>query len=930
MSNRRSPMQRTLAVALFLSFAVALNGCERFKSADNLYRDAEARYQKGEQKAVIIQLKAALQKDPQHGPARLLSAKAYNDVSDFIAAETEARKALELGVQADQAGLELARSLAGQGQFQKALDQAKLSPGLSGEALAKVLMVRGDAQLGLRQIEPAKDSYASAVKAAPDYYGGYLGLARLAAAKNDAAEAARQIDLVLQKAPQSLEGLMLKGDLFGAQGKIDEAIAAYQAAIKANPNRSAPHFRLANMYLAQNKPDDVIKEVQAAQKAEPSNLEGSYLLARNDFQQKKYSEARTHIQAVLRGAPDHLPSILLAGAISAALGETESAEKNLKRVINAIPSSGYARSLLAGTYLTKGQADLALETLTPALQVAKPDERIFALTGQAYLAKGDVAHATEMFDKARIANPQSAEIRTRLGAARLAQGDSERAITDLEAASAMDVKESNADMVLILNYLQHKEFDKALAAIAVLEKKQPDSPIPMNLRGGINLSKGDLKAARANFEQAMAKKADYLPAAQNLAQLDIRDKNFAAARKRYESVLAKDKQSVGALLGLAQLAALEKNEKEYGDWLNKAVAAKPGAIEPRALLASFYLKQKQPQDALRIANEAIAENPNDARALELLARVQFAAGDKDSGLLSYQKLVQQNPQSAPAYFGLGLAEAAVEHMDKAEPALRKALQLQPSHVEAAAALIALEMRQKQPEEALKIAREFQRANPKLIAGFVLEANVLAQQLKYDPAIQLLNKAQSLQAQSEVATRIHQLQLAAKRPAEADTGLKQWLGAHPNDLAVRAYFAESYLARKQNKAAIEQYEIVLKAYPDNVLILNNLAAVYQLEKDARALPTAERAYKLRPDLPQIADTLGWILVDQGQMTRAVELLRKAAERAPKSMEIGYHYAVALSKTGDKAGARKQLEAILSSGQAFPQQEQAKALLKQLGS
>jgi putative PEP-CTERM system TPR-repeat lipoprotein len=930
MSNRRSPIQRTLALALSLSLAVALNGCERFKSADSLYRDAEARYQKGEQKAVIIQLKAALQKDPKHGPSRLLSAKAYNDTGDFVAAEKEARKALELGVNADQAGLELARSLAGQGQFQKALDAAKLSPGLSGEALAKVLVVRGDAQIALRQIEAAKESYAAAVKAAPDYYGGYLGQARLAAAKNDAAEAARQIDLVLQKSPQLLEGLIIKGDLLAAQGKKDQAVAAYQAAAKANPSRGVPHFRLASIYLAENKPDEVTKEVQAGQKVEPGNLEGRYLLARNDFQQKKYSDARANIQAVLRSAPDHMPSLLLAGAISAALGETESAENNLNRVINAFPNNSYARSLLASTYLTKGQADSALAVLMPVLQVAQPEGQVLALAGQAYLAKGDMARATEMFERARIENPQSAAIRTRLGAARLVAGDSEHAIADLEAASAMDAKDSNADMVLILNYLQHKDYDKALAAIAVLEKKQPDSPVPMNLRGGVNLAKGDIPAARASFEQAVAMKADYLPAVQNLVQLDLRDKNVAAARKRYEAVLAKDKQSVGAMLGMAQLAAIDKNEKEYGDWLNKAVVVKPDAIEPRAMLADLYLKQKKPQDALRLANEALAANPNNARALELLARVQFAAGDKDSGLLSYQKLAQQNPKSAPAYFGLGQAEAAVNHMEEARSAWRKALQLQPSYVEAAAALTALEVQQQRTEAALKVARDFQSANPKLAAGFVLESDVLAQQRKFDPAIQLLNKAQSVQAQSQIAIRTHQLQMAAKRPADADAGLRQWISAHPNDMPPRMYLAESLLARKQNKAAIEQYEAVLKAYPDNVLALNNLAAAYQMEKDSRALATAEHAYKLQPDSPQIADTLGWILLDQGQLARGVDILRKAAAAAPKIGEIGYHYAVALAKNGDKAAARKQLEATLAAGGTFPSQEQAKALLKQLTS
>ena len=929
MSSRRSLYPRLLAILFTLSLVAVLNGCERLQSVDSLYRDAEARYQKGEQKAAVIQLKAALQKDPKHGPSRLLSAKAYNDIGDFASAEKEARKSLELGVNADQANLELARALLGQGQYQKSLELAKLTPGLSGEALARVLVLRGDAQLGLRQLALAKDSYVAAVQAAPNYFGGYLGQTRISVANNDLAEAERQVGVVLLKAPQASEAHLLKGDLLAAQNKMDLAITAYQGAIKANPNQAAPHFRLANLYLAQNKPDEVTKAVQAGQKIDPGTLEGHFLLARNDFQQKKFKEARAHIQAVLRNAPDHMPSLLLSGAIASTLGETGLAEKNLNRVINAIPNNVYARSLLASTHLNKGQADLALETLAPALQSEKPDARALAIAGQAYLAKGDVARATSMFEKARIESPQNAMIRAQLGTARLAGGgDSSQAIADLEAASAMDAHQVSADMVLITNYLRHKEYDKALAAIDVLEKKQPNNPIAMNLRGGVNLAKGDIKAARANFEQALSKKGDFFPAVQNLVQLDLRDKNISAARQRYESVLAIDKQNLGAMVGLAQLALLEKNEKAYGEWLTKAVAAKPDAFEPRALLAEYYVKQKRPQDALRLATEAQSVKPDDARSLELLARVQFAAGDKESGLQSYKKLVQQNPQSASAHYGLGVAAGSLNQTEGARNALNKALQLQPGHYEAAVALVALEIRQGQVEGAFKVAKEFQRQNPKLAAGFVLESDVLVQQRKLDAAIQVLAKAQSLQANGLLSIQMHKLNMAAKRPEVADRALLQWVKEHPNDMNARLYLGESFMLRKLNKAATEQYEAVQKAFPEQIIALNNLALLYQEDKDPRALPSAEKAFKLQPDQPAIADTYGWILLEKGQVARSVEVLSKAATAAPDNAEIGYHYAVALSKAGDKAAARKQLETILSSGKAFPQQEQAKALLKQL--
>jgi cytochrome c-type biogenesis protein CcmH/NrfG len=123
-------------------------------------------------------------------------------------------------------------------------------------------------------------------------------------------------------------------------------------------------------------------------------------------------------------------------------------------------------------------------------------------------------------------------------------------------------------------------------------------------------------------------------------------------------------------------------------------------------------------------------------------------------------------------------------------------------------------------------------------------------------------------------------------------------------------------------------LVLKKNPDAPIALNNLANLYYWEKDPRALDTAERAYKLLPDSPTVADTLGWILVGQGKTPRGLDLLQKAAATDPKNPVVNYHLAAALAKSGEKVQARKILESLLSGEQKFPEREAAQLLLKQL--
>jgi Flp pilus assembly protein TadD len=79
---------------------------------------------------------------------------------------------------------------------------------------------------------------------------------------------------------------------------------------------------------------------------------------------------------------------------------------------------------------------------------------------------------------------------------------------------------------------------------------------------------------------------------------------------------------------------------------------------------------------------------------------------------------------------------------------------------------------------------------------------------------------------------------------------------------------------------------------------------------------------------IADTLGWILVEQGNLTRGLPLLQKAVSLAPDAGQIRYHFAAGLAKSGDKAKARKELEELLATNKQFSSLNEAKILLKQL--
>jgi len=915
-------------LALLAAVMLAVAGCGKTESSQKLYQEAQQYHAKGDDKAAIIQLKNALQKNSDNAEARYLLGVIYNDTHDPKSAEKELRHARRLGYKPGDVQLAVGRSLMAQGEFQRALDEVQPMPDAAKDVQAGILSLRGNAQLALQQPGDARKSFEAALQVQPGFADALLGQARLAAGKGDAAEAMRLVELALDGTPGNTEAGLLKGDLLRAQAKTAEAIAAYRQVLKIDPNNTGAHLSLASMDVASGDFAAARMEIQALQKTSPNNPLARYLQAMVDFREGKYPQARDALQEVLKIAPDHMPSVLLSGAVAFALGSYEQAEADLTKFLKRFPGNSYARKLLASTQLKTGRSQNALETLNPLQSDDHPDPQVLALTGEAYAQSKDFAAATGYFEKAAALAPKNAALRTQVGLSHLAGGDSQRAVADLQSAAELDPKQSRADTLLVIAHLSRKEYDKALQAIADLEKKQPNSPDTLNLKAAAYLGKQDMANARKSLEQALALKPDYYPAAANLAQMDMRDKKPDAARKRFEGILKSAPGNVEAMLALAELAGRAGQEKEYLEWLQKAAKTSPSALRPRLLIARYYLNKKDPQNALAMAREAQSANLNNPDALDMLGTAQLAAGEKDNALVSFKQLTQLAPKAAAPYLRLAQAQAAAKDNAAALASANKALELQPDFADAEIFLFSLQLQTEHAAEALNIARKIQKQSPKVPLGYAMEGDALMQQKQFKDAAKAYETAFGNGKSGTLAIKLHAAYSQAGDAKTAEAKLAQYVKNNPQDMVPRLYLANAYLKSEQYKPAIQQYEAVLKQDAANVLVLNNLAWLYQQENSPRAVEYAEQAYKVQPNSAPIMDTLGWILVGQGKTARGLDLLQQATSKAPDAPEIRYHLAAALAKSGDGAKARQELQRLLDAGIAFPQEKEAQALLKQL--
>lgn len=911
-----------LAATLFVA-----GGCSETETSQKLTEEARVYHQKGDNKAAVIQLKNALQKNPENGEARYLLGLVYNDLGNGAPAEKELRKALQLKVDKAKVLPALGKALLAQGQFQKILDEIQPGPETKS-VVGSLLALRGNALLALGRQDESKALFEETLKTDAGHTEAYLGMARLALAKHNIAEAVSQTDLALAKSPHDVNALLMKGDLMRAQANKDQAQAAYRQALQISPSSAAIHLRLAALFLDNKQYDAAQGEVTIVRKAEPKNLSALYLQALVDYRQEKYPAAQDTLQELLKIAPNYPPSVLLSGAVAYAMGNYELADRQSGDILKQSPGNAFAVRLQAATQLKLNKPAQAVEILQPLLVAMPKDPNILALAGEAYMQNKEYAKATELLEKAAAIAPQSASVRTELALSRLASGNMGNALSELESASELDATHYKADTILVLAHLSKKEYDKALEAILTLQKKQPDNPVTYILQGTAYLGKKDRANARKGFEKALMLQPTYIVAATNLAQMDLEDNNVAAAHKRFEDVLAKDKNNQQAMLALALLARNAQQEKDYVAWLEKAAKTSASAIKPRLMLAGYYLDKRDAQKALVAAHEAQAANPNDLEALDVLGMAQLANGEKDNALATYSKLVMLAPKAPLAHLRLANAQMVVQNPAAARVSLGKALELKPGDLDALAALTVLEIGAVRYAEAQKAAQLAQKHNPSSPAGFVLEGDVFIAQKQYPQAAKLYEKAFSLGKSGALAIKLHNALRLAGNGKEAEARLLQWAKEHADDLGARNALAESFMQDGRYSMAVEQYQYLLSKNPKNPATLNNLAWLYGQLKDPRAVGYAEQANKLAPGNPNVLDTLGWALVEQGKVNQGLEHLRSALVKAPDVPDIRYHLAVALFKSGDKVMARRELEHALDSGHSFVQERDARSLLEQL--
>ncbi|MFT3929941.1 MAG: tetratricopeptide repeat protein [Spongiibacteraceae bacterium] len=865
MNNRATQLS-----ALVIAIAAACSGCNR--DADNVDAKqqthnhlelAESYRRQGQYRAAIIEARNALQKSPNDRAAKLNLARIFVELGQGKAA-LNLLEPIAADANRDEA-LAIAQSYFLQHKFQSCLDYiATNSARLQSDSDQATMLLKARAQMRLNQTSAAQETLAklSATDVAVN-----LERERLARQQGDIATSKNLLDTLSAQHPENVDVLLetaaqaeAAGDLERAEDSLSRALMSLPATDVLTPQRVETLQRLITTLTKLGRSNEALVYSKTLADANPEGmaLQDKLKQASEFLQTGKLDEAEPLLLEVYEESHNETVGSLL-GMIRFTKNDLKGAANYLAPNVDPETTDDKTLTALAATQLELAQPNQLLQIFDERARARITNPELKVLVGIALLQTHQSAEGEKLVQEAQRAKPGSPSVASAVTRFYLQNKEPLKAIATLKALPTAET-DPNLGRLLITAYLAAKDNVQALALAEKLTKSGADKAENWWTLGRTAFQIGDFNTAESALRKALQLQPDYATAQLDLAQLYQVRKQPDQAVKLYREVLARRPDALGALRGFVNALAAQGNDAGA---IEQNVLAIADNTQSRTVLADFLLHQGRDDDARRLLD---------------------SLGNNTS---SYVKQIRLAAVLKEATQALG-----ERRFDQARNLVLTALQSDTRNPDLTIMLARIEYAAGKSDESKKIALQ-----------------LATQQPQYPPTQELLGDLAMLEKQTAKATQHYQLawdktrgdavgkklyqSLALADQVAAAKFLQQWQQSNPE--SAMPYFIQGSQQQRAGdiSAAITSYEAAISRNANSASALNNLAVLYQARGDARALTTAEQAYRLAPNDPAILDTYGWLLVQSKQREKGLPLLEQAAKLAPGAEEVLQHLKEALA-------------------------------------
>jgi tetratricopeptide (TPR) repeat protein len=856
----------------------------------------------------------------------------YYAAGDFDKAEVEYISVLHVDSQDPHCLGRLGLVYFQQGRMDRALPLLLRSFELDSSNL-DVRLKLGLVYLAMGKLKEAREEALFVMGRKPQDDEAPILLAETATTPKAAGETRQQLRKVLQTAGESAPVHVALGNLSFRERDFKAAEAACKRALELDPKSSAACSALGNVYWFQNDTKRAEEAFRAAaelapirsprrlkyaqfkvhagdavtgrrvleevvQKA-PDYLPASAQLAEMAFREKRYDDCDALIKRILTRDPLNYDALLLGGRLKLVKGETAKAILEFEGMLFRYPRAGYVRYQLALAYLVDNEPGKARNALSEAVSL----------------------------------NPDLVDAALLLAELKIRAGDLSSTVVFLKQFIQQHPQIARGWLLLAEAYRALNNLDDALDVYRRFEEVFPKSPEVALQTGLVHLQRGKKEDARKAFEKAMELSPGFLPAMDQLVEMDMAEKQYAAALQRVGKELEKNPKLAQLRFLQARVFLAQKDVKQAESVLRQAVELQPDFHAAYFLLAQLYVTSNQRQRAMEELFSVVAKNPKDVASLMLIGMIYDHEKDYNAARDAYEKLLAANPKFGPAMNNLAyLYSEHLGKLDRAYELAGRARELQPRDPFVADTLGWILFKRGQYATALNLLRETADKLPTepevqfhlAMTHYMMGEEELAR-LAFQRAIQLNRE---FAGSSEAARCLAVLAVDANAAdAGARAELERRIAAVPNDPVALLRLAALYAREGAFDKAVATYQTIAKTNPKNAKPLISLARLYAGRPggEPKAFEHAKTAYKLSPDDPAVAGLLGRLAYRMGDHKWALSLLRQTAARQAKDPELLYDLAEAAYSLGRVAEAESAARAALQEAASFTRAAEAQRFL-----
>lgn len=680
------------------------------------------------------------------------------------------------------------------------------------------------------------------------------------------------------------------------------------------------------------------------------------------FQAQQYDQAEIEYLNVLKVAPEDPVAISRLATIYSEEGRVGRAFPFLMKACELVTNDMELHLKLGNFYLAAGKLKEARDEASLVLDRVPRHPEAPVLLVATVTNRNDAEAVRQRLAKLSAQIGDTAPLQLASGFLYFRDGNTNAGAAAFQKAQSLDPKSSAAYSALATLYLVQRDLKQAEAAFKTAAELSPVRSSRRLSYADFMIATGNLDAGRQFLGEITKAAPDYVPAWLRQADLALAEKNYTNCASFLNQALSRDSGNYDALLLKGRLLLAQEQVPQALAELGRTATAYERSPQVHYQLALAHLLNNDAAKALTSVNRAVTLNTNFAEAILLQARLNLRKGDAAAAVASLTQLVKQRPQIFQAHLLLADAYVSQNKLDdaattcrrlmtlfpaspqpplllgiiltqlnkktEARQALEKSLELAPDSIAPIEKLVDLDLMDKQYAQAMERVKQRMEKNPKEAQPWLLIAKThLAQKDTRQAEVALL-QAMELDPHLQMPyLLLARLYVDANKHQQALERLNGLVAKATNNITALMQIALIHDALTNYPAARDNYLKILAVNPRFVPAVNNLAYLCserlgQLDQGYRY---AEQARELLPNDPATADTLGWILYQKGEYTRALGLLLESAGKLPLEPEIQLHLGMAQYMMGAEQSARVALEAATRSPREFPNKEEARRRL-----